>query len=558
MSKQTINIGTVPNDVTGDTIRSSFNKANLNFTELYSAVLTSEAQNLIYATPNGSSGLPSLRALLRADISDLGTGVSTALGINTGSVGAVVLFNGAGGTPSSLTLTNATGLPISGLTGLGTNWSTAIGASLGSGWTTALNAAYSSSAGAWTLVSGGTLTGVNTITSNAKNQLIVNGTWTASAASDNMIAIGGTITSASALGASGVVINPAMTAVGTSSVQTALDIIPTFSGGTTPINITARFQGQTLIGTVSAFLSSEKFLIRTDQNADTYAVINNQTSGTAGAASFYLTNQTSLSNTLALRSLSGSFTTSGINVASTSIISSGSGGGLNIGTINGTILSFWANNAKQMTINGSGSISIATGSTGSSTFRTTNAGSDVVAVFLADTASSLTAGKAYGFDATNGFIFTQGNATRRIMYAAIQGVTLTSTAGSEAGGLGFYTQTGGAAAALNMTLSTTGSLSLANGNFTLSTAGNKLNITEGTNGSVGQTTLVSGTKAITISGLTTSSRAFVTLVSQGGTVTTTVGYAAVCTSNTLTITALTSAGATDTTDTSVLNYWIIN
>lgn len=43
-----------------------------------------------------------------------GTGVLTALAINVGSAGAFVAFNGAGGTPSSLTLTNATGLPVAG------------------------------------------------------------------------------------------------------------------------------------------------------------------------------------------------------------------------------------------------------------------------------------------------------------------------------------------------------------------------------------------------------------------------------------------------------------
>ena len=47
-----------------------------------------------------------------------GTGVVTALGVNTGSAGAVVLFNGALGTPSSGTATNLTGLPLTtGVTG---------------------------------------------------------------------------------------------------------------------------------------------------------------------------------------------------------------------------------------------------------------------------------------------------------------------------------------------------------------------------------------------------------------------------------------------------------
>ena len=45
-------------------------------------------------------------------ITGLGSGVATALAINTGTAGAPVLFNGAGGTPSSLTLTNATSLPF--------------------------------------------------------------------------------------------------------------------------------------------------------------------------------------------------------------------------------------------------------------------------------------------------------------------------------------------------------------------------------------------------------------------------------------------------------------
>ena len=61
-----------------------------------------------------------------------GTGVVTALGTNVGNAGAFVVNGGALGTPSSGTLTNATGLPIGGLTGLGTGVVTALGIAVGS------------------------------------------------------------------------------------------------------------------------------------------------------------------------------------------------------------------------------------------------------------------------------------------------------------------------------------------------------------------------------------------------------------------------------------------
>lgn len=61
----------------------------------------------------------------RVNFQTIGTGVATALAINTGSAGAFVTFSGALGTPSSATLTNATGLPIStGVSGLGTGVAT--------------------------------------------------------------------------------------------------------------------------------------------------------------------------------------------------------------------------------------------------------------------------------------------------------------------------------------------------------------------------------------------------------------------------------------------------
>lgn len=76
--------------------------------------------------------------------SALGTGVATALAVNVGSAGAPVLFNGAGGTPSSMTGTNITGtaagltagvasaVAVGGITGLGTGVATALAVNVGS------------------------------------------------------------------------------------------------------------------------------------------------------------------------------------------------------------------------------------------------------------------------------------------------------------------------------------------------------------------------------------------------------------------------------------------
>lgn len=88
---------------------------------------------------NGALGTPSAGTLTNATglpvstgISGLGTGIATALAVNAGSAGAPVLFNAALGTPSSGTATNLTGLVLtSGVTGVlpvangGTNASSA-------------------------------------------------------------------------------------------------------------------------------------------------------------------------------------------------------------------------------------------------------------------------------------------------------------------------------------------------------------------------------------------------------------------------------------------------
>lgn len=97
MSQQTINIGTVADDQTGDTVRSAFTKTNANFTDLYT---NKQAASSNLTTWSGITP---------------GTGVGTALAINVGSAGSFVANGGALGTPSSGTLTSCTGLPLSGL-----------------------------------------------------------------------------------------------------------------------------------------------------------------------------------------------------------------------------------------------------------------------------------------------------------------------------------------------------------------------------------------------------------------------------------------------------------
>lgn len=100
-----------------------------------SGVISAATAGSDYVAPGGALGTPSSGTLsscsglpISTGVSGLGTSVATALAVNVGSSGAVVVNGGALGTPSSGTLSSCSGLPIStGVSGLGTGVATFLG-----------------------------------------------------------------------------------------------------------------------------------------------------------------------------------------------------------------------------------------------------------------------------------------------------------------------------------------------------------------------------------------------------------------------------------------------
>ncbi len=160
-------------------------------------------------------------------------------------------------------------------------------------------------------------------------------------------------------------------------------------------------------------------------------------------------------------------------------------------------------------------------------------------------------------DTLGGVTFYGSNGTTYDAAARIYS-TVDGTPGASAdmpGNLIFQTTPNGTATlATVLTLANNGDATHA-GNVKLSVAGNALYVKQGTGGMFGRATLVSGTIAVTITGLTTNDVGFAVVITPGGT--TGVSYKSVCSTDTLTITAVDVAGGTVVTDTSILGYLIV-
>jgi len=119
----------------------------------YSSSIFSRISGDILVTSAGVATIQAGAVAISTDVSGLGVGVAGALSFGAGSAGSFVINGGALGTPSSGTLTNATGLPIStGVSGLGTSVATALAVNVGSAGSILING------GALGTPSSGTLT----------------------------------------------------------------------------------------------------------------------------------------------------------------------------------------------------------------------------------------------------------------------------------------------------------------------------------------------------------------------------------------------------------------
>jgi hypothetical protein len=328
-----------------------------------SATLASQLQNLVFASPNGSSGTPTFRSIVAADVPTLNqntTGSAATLTTPRNING--VAFNGS----ADITVTADAGT----LTG------------------TTLNATVVSSS----------LTSVGTITTGTWHGSILTGTYGGTGVDNNSrtITIAGNLTTTGAFNT---------TLAAQASVTTTLPpVATTLAGktGTMAANYVAywndanqltggsnlTYDGTSLImGGVSTF-TGEIVSINRNANSVTGLITRNTTSGTAARA---LLAAVSGTNGTYINSLSASYTTSGMLQSGRSVILSDMASGFNVGTLGATPFEIWTSNTQRMVVSSTGQISSSTSFSGALySITNSNTGSGISAMTLTTSGNGFT------------------------------------------------------------------------------------------------------------------------------------------------------------------------
>jgi hypothetical protein len=126
MAKSTINLGTTPNDRTGDTLRDTGTKVNSNFNELYTALGNGTTLNI--ASSGATTGqVLKFNGTNFAPATDLNTDAVSSVNTKTGAVVLVTDDIAEDGTPVNLWFTNARARgAVSAGTGIGYSSSTGV------------------------------------------------------------------------------------------------------------------------------------------------------------------------------------------------------------------------------------------------------------------------------------------------------------------------------------------------------------------------------------------------------------------------------------------------
>jgi hypothetical protein len=335
-----------------------FNNSGTLLVNAPTATVLYTPRNINDVSFDGSANI-TIQVPVSTGITGLGTGVASALAVNTGSTGAFVLYNGDLGTPTSGTLTYATGLPIStGVSGLGTGVATFLGTPSSSN----LRTAVTSTTGTGALVFGTSptfttsilLSGSGSGNTTVQASSTASGTLTLPATTDTLIgkATSDTLTNKTYdTAATGNVfkINGTQVSVVTGSGSVVLGTSPTFTtsillsgsgSGNTTVQASSTASGtltlpaatDTLIGKATSDTLTNK-TYDTAATGNVFKINGTQVSAVTGSDSVVLSTSPAISTSITTGSTSFDL----VNTTATTVNFAGAATTLNVGNASGTV-----------------------------------------------------------------------------------------------------------------------------------------------------------------------------------------------------------------------------